>query len=30
MKYYADQTVYELGDVMNTTAQLAANGVQRL
>lgn len=28
MKDYADQTVYELGDVMNTTAQLAANGVK--
>lgn len=28
MKDYADQTVYELGDVMNTTAQLAANGVE--
>lgn len=28
MKEYADQTVYELGDVMNTTAQLAANGVE--
>ena len=28
MKEYADQTVYELGDVMNTTAQLAANGVK--
>ncbi|MDT2640635.1 tape measure protein [Enterococcus dongliensis] len=27
MKEYADQTVYDLGDVMNTTAQLAANGV---
>lgn len=27
MKNYADQTVYELGDVLNTTAQLAANGV---
>lgn len=27
MKAYADQTVYELGDVMNTTAQLAANGI---
>lgn len=27
MKTYADQTVYELGDVMNTTAQLAANGI---
>jgi tape measure domain-containing protein len=27
MKTYADQTVYELGDVLNTTAQLAANGV---
>lgn len=27
MKTYADQTVYNLGDVMNTTAQLAANGV---
>lgn len=28
MKEYADQTVYDLGDVMNTTAQLAANGVE--
>ncbi|WP_185057498.1 tape measure protein, partial [Enterococcus faecium] len=28
MKEYADQTVYDLGDVMNTTAQLAANGVK--
>ncbi|MCX3999683.1 tape measure protein [Enterococcus faecium] len=28
MKDYADQTVYDLGDVMNTTAQLAANGVE--
>lgn len=27
MKTYADQTVYNLGDVMNTTAQLAANGI---
>lgn len=27
MKKYADQTVYELGDVLNTTAQLAANGI---
>ncbi|GAX06806.1 peptidase M23 [Secundilactobacillus pentosiphilus] len=25
---YANQTVYELGDVSNTTAQLAANGVK--
>lgn len=28
MKKYADDTVYELSDVMNTTAQLAANGVK--
>lgn len=28
VKDYADQTVYELGDVSNTTAQLAANGVK--
>ncbi|WP_204123114.1 tape measure protein [Lacticaseibacillus mingshuiensis] len=27
MKQYADQTVYDLGDVLNTTSQLAANGV---
>jgi tape measure domain-containing protein len=27
VKDYADQTVYELGDVLNTTAQLGANGV---
>ena len=26
MKTYADQTVYDLGEVMNTTAKLAANG----
>lgn len=25
---YADQTVYELADIQNTTAQLAANGVE--
>lgn len=28
MKTYADQTVYDLDTVANTTAQLAANGVQ--
>src|SRR5699024_2081291 len=28
MKKYADQTVYDLGDVANTTAQLAANGIK--
>lgn len=28
MKTYADQTVYDLGTVANTTAQLAANGIQ--
>lgn len=28
MKDYADQTVYDLGEVMDTTAKLAANGVQ--
>ena len=27
MKTYADQTVFGLNDVMNTTAQLAANGI---
>lgn len=27
MKEYADQTVYDLGEVMDTTAKLAANGV---
>ena len=27
MKDYADQTVYDLGEVMDTTAKLAANGV---
>lgn len=27
MKTYADQTVYDLNTVMNTTAQLAANGI---
>lgn len=27
MKEYADQTVYDLNTVMNTTAQLAANGI---
>ena len=27
MKGYADQTVYDLGEVMDTTAKLAANGV---
>lgn len=28
MKEYADQTVYDLGEVMDTTAKLAANGVR--
>lgn len=28
MKLYADQTVYDLDTVANTTAQLAANGIQ--
>lgn len=28
MKDYADQTVYDLGEVMDTTAKLAANGVR--
>ena len=28
MKDYADQTVYDLGEVMDTTAKLAANGVK--
>lgn len=28
MKQYADQTVYDLGTVANTTAQLAANGIK--
>lgn len=28
MKKYADQTVYDLGDVAKTTAQLAANGIK--
>lgn len=28
MKKYADETVYDLGDVSNTTAQLAANGIK--
>lgn len=28
VKTYADQTVYELGDVSNMTAQLAANGIK--
>ena len=28
MKTYADQTVYDTGTVMNTTAQLAANGIE--
>lgn len=28
MKKYADQTVYDLSDVSNTTAQLAANGIK--
>ncbi|QYY86101.1 tape measure protein [Pediococcus pentosaceus] len=28
VKKYADETVYELSDVSNTTAQLAANGVK--
>ena len=28
MKKYADQTVYDLNDVSNTTAQLAANGIK--
>ena len=27
MRDYADQTVYDLGEVLNTTAKLAANGV---
>lgn len=28
VKKYADETVFELGDVSNTTAQLAANGIK--
>lgn len=28
MKKYADETVYDLSDVSNTTAQLAANGIK--
>lgn len=28
MKEYADQTVYDLGTIANTTAQLAANGIE--
>lgn len=28
VKKYADDTVYDLGDVSNTTAQLAANGIK--
>lgn len=28
VKKYADETVYDLGDISNTTAQLAANGIK--
>lgn len=29
-KKYADDTVYDLTDVLNTTAQLGANGVKTM